>query len=81
NHAKIRGKAGVLAVPYEEESAETAAPLVAFFEKSLAYLEMPLAGRILVPGVGERGAILKKDKCLAEAFALGQSLARGPATR
>lgn len=77
NHAKIKGKAAVIAVPYEEESAETAAPLVAFFEKSFAYLEMRLVARTLVPGVGEKGAILKKDNVLAEAFALGQRLARG----
>jgi multimeric flavodoxin WrbA len=77
NRAKIRGKLAAIAVPYEEESYETAAPVVTFFEKSLAYLEMNLLGKIIVPGVSDKGDVLRKEEALAEAYALGQRLARG----
>ena len=75
NRPKIRGKRAVLVVPFEETSAETAAPLVAMFEKSLAYLEMNLAAAIIVPGVGEKGAILEHPGRLQEAYDLGRRLA------
>lgn len=75
NRAKIRGKLAVIAVPFEEESLETAALVEAFFEKSLEYLEMNLVGKILVPGVGEKGDILKKAERLLEGFELGRRLA------
>jgi len=74
HRAKIRGKRAVLAVPFEEEELETARLVVEFFEKSLAYLEMKLAGKIIVGGVSEKGDILKKQDILNEAYQLGQKL-------
>ena len=76
NREKIKGKSAVLAVPYEEESPETAEPLVVFFEKSFEYLQINLVDKIIVPGVGEKGDVLKKQDRLEEAFALGMKLAR-----
>lgn len=76
NRRQIRGKGGVLVIPFEEEAMETAAPVVSFFEKSLTYLEMKLIDQILVPGVSERGAVLQKEAALAKATALGHSLGR-----
>lgn len=66
--AKIRGKGAFLAIPFEEEDPATAAPLEAMFGKSLAYLEMKLLGKILAPGVGTKGEILKKPELLKEAY-------------
>jgi multimeric flavodoxin WrbA len=60
NRAKIKGKSAAIAVPYEEENPETAEPVVTFFEKSLAYLEMNLIGKVVVPGVSDRGDVLQK---------------------
>ncbi|MHC4061398.1 MAG: flavodoxin family protein [Planctomycetota bacterium] len=77
NREKIRGKSGVIAVPFEEENPETAALVVAFFERSLAYLEMKLVGKILVGGVGRKGEILEKGDSLEEASKLGGALAKG----
>ena len=77
NQAKIKGKSAVIAVPYEEESPATAEPVVTFFEKSLAYLEMNLIGRVIVPGVSDRGDVLQKEEALARAYELGQRLAGG----
>ena len=76
NRMKIRGKEAVLAVPYEEESPETAAPLITLFEKSLQYLEMNLVGKVIVPGVSRKGDILGKQDRLQEAFDLGRKLAK-----
>jgi multimeric flavodoxin WrbA len=74
NREKVRGKRAVLAVPFEEENLETARLVVEMFEKSLGYLEMELAGKVLVPGVSAKGDILHKPERLEEAFKLGQSL-------
>jgi hypothetical protein len=64
----------VLAVPFEENDLETARGVVEFFQKSLAYLGIELLGRIIVPGVGEKGAILKKGQYLQQAYDLGRKL-------
>jgi multimeric flavodoxin WrbA len=73
--AKITGKSAVLAIPFEEENPETAALLIAFFEKSLQYLQMNLIGTVIVPGVSGRGEILEKPDRLADAYELGRKLA------
>jgi multimeric flavodoxin WrbA len=75
NRQKIKGLSAVLAVPFEEDDLETARGVVEFFQKSLAYLEIKLLGRIIVPGVGEKGAVLNKGQYLQKAFDLGQKLA------
>ncbi len=74
NRAKIRGKSVAVAVPYEEEGEEAAELMVPFFEKCCRYLEVNLVGSILVPGVGEAGAIRGKSERLQEAFELGKRL-------
>jgi multimeric flavodoxin WrbA len=73
---QVRGKRAVVAVPFEEETPETARLLLAFFEKCFEYLEMRLIGHIAVPGVSEKGDVLAKQDSLAEAHALGAKLAR-----
>jgi multimeric flavodoxin WrbA len=76
NRPGIRGKSAVIIVPFEEETPETARLVVEFFEKSLAYLEIKLAGRLIVPGVGAKGDILKLPQRLEESYKLGQQLTR-----
>ena len=75
NRGKIRGKSAVLVVPFEDETLDTAAPLVAMFEKSLAYVEMKLAAKLIVPGIGKKGAIFEHPDRLQEAYDLGRRLA------
>lgn len=75
NRQKIRGLSAVLAIPFEEDNLETAAGVVEFFQKSLAYLEIKLLDQIIVPGVGEKGAIRSKQESLKQAYDLGQKLA------
>jgi multimeric flavodoxin WrbA len=75
NRPMVRGKRAVVAVVLEETQEQTWRPVVEFFERSLAYLEMKLAGTIIVPGVGPKGEILKQPERLEEAYRLGTSLA------
>jgi multimeric flavodoxin WrbA len=75
NRPQVRGKRAAVAVVLEEEREETWRPVVRFFEQSLGYLEMRLAGTIVVPGVGPKGAIRQKPERLDEAFRLGGQLA------
>jgi len=75
NRNKIKGKSAVIAVPFEEENPEAAHLVVELFQKSFEYLEMKLVGKIIAPGVSEKGDILQKPEFLAEAYELGQALA------
>jgi multimeric flavodoxin WrbA len=77
NRPMIRGKRAVVAIVLEETHEQTWRPVVEFFERSLAYLEMTLAGTIVVPGVGKKGEILKYPERLEEASRLGKTLAGG----
>jgi len=76
NRDQIRGKRAVIAVPFEEEGEEAAELVVAFFEKSLEYLEMELVGKVLVPGVARKGEIRGREQKLREGYELGKRLAR-----
>jgi multimeric flavodoxin WrbA len=76
NRAKIRNKPAAIAICLEEDNPETASLLVEFFEKCLDYLEMNLAGKIIVPGVTKKGEIRKKDDRLGEAWEMGRALGR-----
>jgi len=76
NRSKIRGKFAVIAIPFEEENPKTADLLIKFFKQSFQYLEMKLVGKIIVPGVGNRGDILKKADRLEYAYELGKRLPR-----
>jgi len=78
NRAKVRNKAAVLAIPFEEEDPKTAELIVSMFEKSLGYLEMRLAGTVLAPGVTKRGEIKKKQGFLNEGYELGRIIVNGP---
>lgn len=79
NRPQIAGKRAALAIPYEDTDAETVAPLLTFFEKSLAYLEMHLCGQVIVPGVTRRGEVRDRVDCMNAARALGRELAGGAA--
>jgi len=75
NRKKIQGLSAVIAVPFEEDDPEMASGVIEFFNKSLAYLEIELLGRIIVPGAGEKGAVRRKEESLQQAYDLGRTLA------
>lgn len=78
NRPLVRGKRAAVAVVLEETHEETWRPVVEFFQKSLAYLEMDLAETIVVPGVGDKGAIRRETQRLEEAYRLGVRLVTEP---
>jgi multimeric flavodoxin WrbA len=75
NRPMVRGKRAAVAIVLEEMGEPTWRPVVEFFERSLAYLEMPLAGTIVVPGVGKKGEIRRHLEQLEAAYHLGCQLA------
>lgn len=75
NRPMVRGKRAAVAVVLEETHEETWRPVVEFFRRSLGYLEMDLAEIIVVPGVGEKGAIRRESLRLEEAHRVGNRLA------
>ena len=77
NRPQVRGKRAAIAVPFEEETLETADLVVAMFERSFEYLEIGLVGSVVVPGVGEKGDVLEKEESLKAAFELGTRLVNG----
>lgn len=77
NRAMIRGKKAAVAIVLEEDNQATWQPVVDFFSKSLAYLEMTLAATIVVARVGDKGAIRARTDRLEEAERLGRLLAGG----
>ncbi len=78
NRPMIRGKRAAVAVVLEETREETWRPVLEFFARSLAYLEMAPAETIVVPGVGTKGAIHRQPARLEEAYHLGTQLAGPP---
>ena len=74
NRPLLKATSAVLVVPFEEEDPSTADPLVTMFEKSLAYLEMPLVAKLLVPGVTKRGEVREHPERLEEALRIGREL-------
>ena len=71
----IRGKRAAIVIPFEETDPATAAGTVDFFEKCFAYLEMKMAGRLIVPGVTRRGEVRSREAAMSEAFNLGRTVA------
>jgi multimeric flavodoxin WrbA len=72
--ALVEGKGALLVTAYEEEGPTAAEPLLRMFELSFAYLGLRDLGRVVVPGVGPKGAVRERPEALAEARALGRAL-------
>ena len=72
----VAGKPAGLVVPFEETDPTMADLTVTMFDRSLRYLEMPLVGRVIVPGVTKRGEVAGRDEPLRQARRLGEALVR-----
>ncbi len=70
----IKGKEAILVVAYEEEGTKAAEPLLRMFEMSFDYLGVNLIDRLVVSGVGPKGAVLDKHDILERAYSIGRSL-------
>jgi multimeric flavodoxin WrbA len=73
----IEGKGAILAVAYEEQGPTAAEPLVRMFELSFDYVGLRFLDRIVVDGVGAKGAILQKPEALERAYQIGRGLTPG----
>jgi multimeric flavodoxin WrbA len=71
----VKGKAAVLVSAWEEKGNEAVDPMVRLFELGFRYLELKFVDRLLVDGVGLKGAIRERPEALERARALGRSLA------
>ncbi len=72
----IEGKSAILVAAYEEDGPAAAEPLIRMFEMSFDYLKVRLLDRIMVDGVGPKGAVLDKPEALARAYEVGRRLAQ-----
>lgn len=70
----IEGKGAILVTAYEEEGPTAADPLVRMFELSFDYLGLRFVDRIVVDGVGPKGAVLGKAEALERAYNVGRRL-------
>ncbi len=71
----VDGKGAILVTAYEEQGPAAAEPLIRMFEMSFDYLGVRLLDRLVVDGVGPKGAVLNKPEALARAFEIGKGLA------
>jgi len=60
---------------YEEEGPAAAEPLIRMFEMSFDYLGLRFVDRVIVDGVGPKGAVLRKPDALEHAREVGRALA------
>jgi len=73
---KLRGKEAILATVFAGEDASESNPLLKMLTMTVEYLGMKLKGKIIVPGVAEKGAIKKKKRKLKEALNLGRLIGK-----
>lgn len=76
----IDGKRAILVTAYEEQGCTAAEPLVRMFELSFDYLGLDLVGRLIVDGVGPKGAVLSRPDALEAARRIGLDLGSGNST-
>jgi len=72
----IEGKRAVLVTAYEEEGPKAVEPLLRMFDLSFEYLGLRVVDRIVVDGVGPKGAVLEKPEALERAYRVGLALGR-----
>lgn len=72
----IQGKRAILVTAYEEEGPTAAEPLVRMFELSFEYLGLKFTDRLIVDGLGPKGAVLDKPEPLQTAHRIGLNLAK-----
>jgi multimeric flavodoxin WrbA len=76
NRPGVAGKSAAIVIPLEDTDPLTWEPVVRFFEQSLGWLEMNLAGTLIAPGAGKKGEIRNFPEKLEEAYEMGRTIAR-----
>lgn len=72
---QLAGKEAALLIPFEEDDPRAADLIIALFERSLAYLDMRLAGTVIAPGLLKKGEIAERAEIGELTAALGRKLA------
>lgn len=72
---RIQRKKAVLITAYEEEGPTAAEPLLRMMEMSFEYLHLECAGKLVVDGVGAKGAVLDRPEALSQAIEIGRRIA------
>jgi multimeric flavodoxin WrbA len=72
--AMIRGKGAILVTAYEEQGPLAAEPLIKMFDLSFNYLGLTVIDRVVVDGVGPKGAVIEKPQTLEIAYRVGVEL-------
>jgi multimeric flavodoxin WrbA len=70
----VEGKGAILVVAYEEEGPAAAEPLIRMFEMSFDYLGLQFLDRVIVDGVGPKGAVLRRPDALERARQAGRAI-------
>ncbi|HWR39210.1 MAG TPA: flavodoxin family protein [Patescibacteria group bacterium] len=73
---RIRNKTAVILVPCEETDPAVTQLIEEFFLRCFRYLEMDFAGKIMAPGLDQRGAVRQHPDFLQQARNLGQQVVR-----
>ena len=71
---QIKNKLAVLAIPFEEEDPAAAELIVAMFQRSFAYLQMPPADVLLAPGLKAKGDVINRPEVINRAVEIGKKL-------
>lgn len=71
----FKDRKAVLAIPFESTKSSTADHILGMFKDIFDYLDVQQIGKILAPGVYDRGDINNKPEYLEEARNLGKSIA------
>ena len=72
----LKGKKAAVVTPYADDEPSTAQHTVGMFETAFKYLGLEFAGALGVTA-GKEGEVRNDARAMEQAFALGQSLARG----
>jgi multimeric flavodoxin WrbA len=74
SRSMIEGKSAILVTAYEEEGPSAAELLIKMFEMSFAYLGVKFVDKLIVDGVGPKGAVLQKPETMERAYAIGERI-------
>lgn len=71
----INGLTAAIAIPFEDTTIESSDLLVRFFESCFSYLQINLVGKVLAPGVTQRGEVKNNKSVMDECLKLGKAIA------
>ncbi len=71
----IQGKRAILVTAYEEVGPRAVDPMLRMFELTFEWLDLQFVDRLVIDGVGPKGAVLERPRALEDAYLMGSRLA------